>query len=222
MLCIFLADFSRDFGILCTFLLILWYLLYLCSFKFLCFLEYWNIWWLEFFLRYCACKSYFVCVLGWFWYIWVIWIAIFAFVILVHPIDSCHNNTFFLGLTWSNISLWCYFWKYFCLNVFRNMSFSSSQHNIWQMDPLENWLLLKSDVQIPKVSGLRWAFSPSSCRAFRSIPLDLYQLEVQWWISSLILQTSCLEDVNLQITSFRLCKIKRLKIFQSMVPDFGN
>jgi hypothetical protein len=31
------------------------------------------------------------------------------FVILGHPIDSCHNTTFFLGLTGSNISLWCYF-----------------------------------------------------------------------------------------------------------------
>jgi hypothetical protein len=48
--------------------------------KFLCFLEYWNI-----FLRYCAWKSFFVCVLGWYWYIWIIGIAIFAFVILVHP-----------------------------------------------------------------------------------------------------------------------------------------
>jgi hypothetical protein len=156
------------------------YRIVLCSFKFLCFLEYWNIWWLEF-LRYSAWKSYSVCVLGWYWYICVIWIANFAFVILGHPIDSCHNTTFFLGLTWSNISLWCYFWKYFCLNLFRNMSSSSSQHNIWQMDPLENCPLLKSDVQIPKVSGLRWAFFPSSCRAFRSIPSDLYQLEVQWW-----------------------------------------
>jgi len=61
------------------------------------------------------------------------------------------------------------------------MSSSSSQHNIWQMDPLENWQLMKSDVQIPKVSGLRWAFSPNSSRAFGSIPSDLYQLEVQWW-----------------------------------------
>jgi hypothetical protein len=66
------------------------------------------------------------------------------------------------------------------------MSSTSSQQNIWQMDPLENWLLLKSDGQIPKVSGLRWAFSPSSCRTICSIPLDLYQLEVQWWISSFI------------------------------------
>jgi hypothetical protein len=143
----------------------------------------------------------------------VIWIAIFAFVILGHPIDSCHNTTFFLGLTGSNISLWCYFWKYFCLNLFRNMSSNNFQHNIWQMDRLENWPLFKSYVQIPKVSGLRWAFSPSSCRAFHSIPSDLYQLEVRWWISSFILQTSCLEDVNLRIINFRLCKIKRLKFF---------
>jgi hypothetical protein len=28
---------------------------------------------------------------------------------LWHPFDSCHNTTFFLGLTGSNISLWCYF-----------------------------------------------------------------------------------------------------------------
>jgi len=67
-----------------------------------------------------------VCVLGWYWYIWVIWIAIFVCVILGHPIDSCHNTTFFMGLTRSNISLWCYFWKYLCLNLFRNMLSSSS------------------------------------------------------------------------------------------------
>jgi hypothetical protein len=140
-----------------------------------------------FFLRYCAWKSYYVCVLGWYWYIWVIWIAIFVFVILGHPIDNCHNTTFYLGLTGSNISLRCYFWKYFCLNLLRNMSSNSSQHNIWQMDHFENWLLLKYDVQIPKVSGLGWVFPPSSCRAFRSIPSDLYQLEVEWWMSSFIL-----------------------------------
>jgi hypothetical protein len=42
--------------------------------------------------------------------------------------------------------------------------------------------------------------------------------EVQWWISSVILQTSCLEDVNLRITSVRLCKIKRLKVFSPWFP----
>jgi len=94
------------------------------------------------------------------------------------------------------------------------MSSNSFQRNIWQMDPLENWPLLKSNVQIPKVSGLRWAFSPSSCRAFHSIPSDLHQFEVQWWLSSVILQ----KDVNLGITSFRLCKIKRLKVLSPWFP----
>jgi hypothetical protein len=32
-------------------------------------------------------------------------LQIFAFVILGHPFDSCHNITFFLELTTSNISL---------------------------------------------------------------------------------------------------------------------
>jgi hypothetical protein len=38
----------------------------------------------------------------------------------MHPIDSHHNTTFFLKLTGSNISLWCYFWIDFYLNIFRN------------------------------------------------------------------------------------------------------
>jgi hypothetical protein len=38
-------------------------------------------------------------LLGGYCYVRVIWIAIFAFVILGHPIDNCPNTTFFLGLT---------------------------------------------------------------------------------------------------------------------------
>jgi len=147
----------------------------------------------------------------------VVWIAIFAFVILEHPIDSCHNTTFFLRLTGSNVSLWCYFWKYFCLNLFGNMSSSSSQHNIWHRSFGK---LTVVEVGCSNSNGLRikMSFFPSSCRAFRSIPSDLHQLEAQWWISSFILQTSCLEDVTLRITSFRLCKIKRLKVFSPWFP----
>jgi hypothetical protein len=81
-----------------------------CSFKFLCFLEYWHI-----FLRYYAWKSFSIYVLGGYWYIHAIWIAIFAFVILAHPIDSYHNTIYFLELIGTNISLWCYFWIDFCL-----------------------------------------------------------------------------------------------------------
>jgi len=38
------------------------------------------------------------------------------------------------------------------------------------MDPLENWLLLKLDVQIPKVSGLRWAFSLAHAKLSVAFP----------------------------------------------------
>lgn len=67
--------------------------------------------------------------------------------------------------------------------------------------------------KISKGLRIKMSLFPSSCRAFCSIPSDLHQFEVQWWISSFILQTSYSEDVNLWITSFWLCKIKRLKIF---------
>jgi hypothetical protein len=76
-------------------------------------------------------------------YIYAIWIALFAFVIFRHPIDNCHNTTFFLELTGSNLSWWCYFWIYLCLNLFRNMSSSGSQQSDRQMNPLKNILLLK-------------------------------------------------------------------------------
>jgi hypothetical protein len=55
----------------------------------------------------------------------------------MHPIDSHHNTTFYLKLTWSNIyfhlvSLWWYFWIDFCLNIFRNMLSSGFQHSVRQ------------------------------------------------------------------------------------------
>jgi len=165
MLCVFLTDFSKILAfsahlfsfhdIFCVFLY---------SFKLLCLLEYWNI-----FLRYCAWKSYYVYVLGWYLYICAIWIAIFAFVILRHPIDSRHNITFFLEITRFNLSWWWYFWIYFYLNLFRNMSSNSTQQSVRQMDPLENRLLLNSYIQYPKFSWFRWACSLSSCKAFHSI-----------------------------------------------------
>jgi hypothetical protein len=66
------------------------------------------------FFTYCVWKSISVYGLGGYWYIRAIWIAIFAFVILVNPIDSCYNTTFFMKLTGTNISLWCYFWIDLC------------------------------------------------------------------------------------------------------------
>jgi hypothetical protein len=93
--------------------------------------------------------------------------------LFLHPIDSHHNTIIILELIGFNLSLWWYFWKYLCLNFFRNMSSSDSKHSIRQMDPLENRLLLKSYAQISKVSGFRRAYSPYSCRVFRSIFLQI-------------------------------------------------
>jgi hypothetical protein len=68
------------------------------------------------------CMNIFFCLYaGWILLICFFWIAISALYFFMHPIDSHHNTTFFLKLTWSNISLWCYFWIDFCLNIFRNM-----------------------------------------------------------------------------------------------------
>jgi hypothetical protein len=77
-----------------------------------------------------------------------------------HPFDNRHNTTLFLEVTRSNLSWWWYFWKYFCLNFFKNMSANGSLHKVRQMDPLENRLLLKTYAQIQKVSGFSWGFSP--------------------------------------------------------------
>jgi hypothetical protein len=59
--------------------------------------------------------------------------------ILGHPIDSCHNTTFFLGLTGSNISLWCYFWKYLCL-IFSGICHPAAPSTI-----SDRWILWKTD-----------------------------------------------------------------------------
>jgi hypothetical protein len=125
-----------------------------------------------FFLRYCALKSYSVYILGWYLYIYAIWIAIFAFVILGHPIDSRHNTTFFLELTGSNIFLWCYFWIDFCLNLFRNMSSSGSQHSVRQKALWKTNCCWSRMFKFQRSQDLDELF-PSSCRAFRSILLQI-------------------------------------------------
>jgi len=93
-------------------------------------------------------ENLYVCVLGWSWYIYAWWVAALLIFLFGIHLTAVLNTALFLELTGSNgifgdISSW--FW-------FRNMTSSGSQHNVWQMDPLENWLLL-SDVQNSK--GLR-------------------------------------------------------------------
>jgi hypothetical protein len=73
------------------------------------------------------------------------------FYFFMHPIDSHHNTTFFLKLTGSNISLWCYFWIDFCLNIFRNMLSSGLQHSVrqralWKTDLCWNHMFQRSQI----------------------------------------------------------------------------
>lgn len=79
------------------------------------------------------CMNIFFCLYaGWILLICVFWIAISTLYFFMHPIDSHHNTTFFLKLTRSNRSLWCYFWIDFCLNIFRNMLSGGFQHSVKQ------------------------------------------------------------------------------------------
>jgi len=69
----------------------------------------------------------------------------------MHPIDSHYNTTFFLKLIGSNISLWCYFWIDFCLNIFRNMLSSGFQHSVrqralWKTDKCGNHMFQTSQI----------------------------------------------------------------------------
>jgi hypothetical protein len=88
--------------------------------------------------------------------IYALWIAeLLIFFFGIH-LTVILNTTFFLELTGSNgifgdISGWLWF---------RNMTSSGSQPNVWQMDPLEIWLLLKLDVQIPRVSRFKMSSFP--------------------------------------------------------------
>jgi hypothetical protein len=141
-------------------------------------LEYWNICRLGYFLEILCMKILFYLCAGQILIYLCLMNSCIAYIFLWHPFDSCHNTTFFLGLTGSNISLWCYFWKYFCLNFFSRICNPAAPSTI-----SDRWILWKTDCwsrmfNFQSSWDLRWAFSPSSYRAFRSIPSDLHQLEV--------------------------------------------
>jgi hypothetical protein len=136
-------------------------------------LEYWNICW-DIFLEILCMKILFCLCVGLIFYaLWIAALLIFLFGI---HLTAVLNTTLCLELIGSNgifgdISDW----------FFRNTTSSGSQHSDWQMHPLENWLLLKSDVQFPKVLGFdTWKISVplfrATCRLF-SILLLLWILE---------------------------------------------
>jgi hypothetical protein len=125
----FSAHFFSFHDILCVFLY---------SFKFLCFLKYWNICWLEYFreilcmkILFCLCVGLILIYLG----ILVCYICLCNFCIQLKTVIIPHC---FLNLQDLIFLVVVFLWRYFCLNLYKNMSSSGSQHNIWQMDPLEN------------------------------------------------------------------------------------
>jgi hypothetical protein len=100
-------------------------------------------------------------------YLWLMDSCI-AYIFLWDPFDIRLKYHIIFG----DISGW--FW-------FRNMTSSGSQHNVWQMDPLENWLLLKSDVKNYKGLRIKMSFSPTTCRAFCSIPSEDWRFFSPWF-----------------------------------------
>jgi hypothetical protein len=67
------------------------------------------------------------------------------------------------------------------------IGFSGIRHPAAPSTVIDRCILWKTDCcwslmfNVQRSWDLRWAFSPSSCIAFRSSPSNLHQSEVQWW-----------------------------------------
>jgi hypothetical protein len=177
-------------------------------------LEYWNICWLGYFLEILCMKNLLcLCARLILIYLYLMNCCI-AYMFLWHSFDSRHKYHIVFGTN----RIW-----FFLEIVFLEIFLFNLGSGIWRLAApstvFDRWIFWKTDCCwshmfiFPNVSGVRWAFPPAHAESSVASPSDLHQLEVQWWISSFILQTSCLEDVNMWITRFRLCKIKRLKVF---------
>jgi hypothetical protein len=138
----------------------------------------------------------------------------------MHPTNSHHNTTFFLKLTGSNISLWCYFWIDFCLNIFRNMMSSSFQHSVKQRalcktDHCWNHIFQRSqilDELIPLAhSESSVTFSSRSALARDSMVNLLYHLPDNLYVGFLSTDDQ-----------FRARRLKWLKIFSLWFPGFRS
>jgi hypothetical protein len=73
-------------------------------------------------------------------------------------------------------------------------------------------------VKLQRSEDLDELFPPAHAEPFTASFFRSAAVKVQWWIFSFILQTSWLEDFNLGIINFRLCKLKRLKVFSLWYP----
>jgi hypothetical protein len=138
----------------------------------------------------------------------------------MHPIDSHHNTTFFLKLTGSNISLWCYFWIDFCLNIFRNMLSSGFQHNVrqralWKTDQYWNHMFQRSQI----LDGL---FPPAHIESSvtfssRSAPTRDSGLNLLYHLTTHLSRGFLYVD-----DQFRARRLKWLKLFSLWFPGFKS
>jgi hypothetical protein len=138
----------------------------------------------------------------------------------MHPIDTYHNTTLFLKLIGSNISLWCYFWIDFCLNIFRNMLSSDFQHSVrqralWKTDQCWNHIFQRSqlldELFPPAHTESSVTFSSRSAQTRDSGMNLLYHLPDH-------LSRGFLSPDD----QFQARKLKWLKLFSLWFPDFRS
>jgi hypothetical protein len=138
----------------------------------------------------------------------------------LHPIDSYHNTTLFLKLTGSNISLWCYFWIDFCLNIFKNMLSNGFQHSVrhralWKINQCWNHMFQRSQI-------LDELIPPAHTESFvtfssRSTPARYSGVNLLYHLADHLSRGFLSAD-----DQFRAKRLKWLKIFSLWFPDFRS
>jgi hypothetical protein len=138
----------------------------------------------------------------------------------IHPIDSHHNTTFFLKLTGSNISLWCYFWIDFCLNIFKNMLSDGFQYSVrrralWKIDQCWNHMFQRSQIldELIPLAHIESSITFSS----RSAPARYSGVNLLYYLTD-HLSRGFLSAKD----QFRAKRLKWLKLFNLWFPGFRS
>jgi hypothetical protein len=143
----------------------------------------------------------------------------------MHPIDSHHNTTFSLKLTWSNIyfhlvSLWCYFWIDLCLKIFKNMLSSGFQHSVrhralWKTNQCWNDLFQRSQILDELFPS---AHTESSVTfSSRSVPARDLVVNLLYHLANHLSRGFLSADDQFQVR-----RLKWLKIFSLWFPGFKS
>jgi len=138
----------------------------------------------------------------------------------MHPIDSHHNTTLFLKLTGSNISLWCYFWIDFYLNIFRNMLSGGFQHSVrqralWKTNQCWNHMFQRSQILDELIPSTH--IESSVTLSSRSAPTRDSGVNLLYHLADHLYRGFLSVD-----DQFRARRLKRLKIFSLWFPGFRS